>query len=71
VRDVLRRSDELDDFRLSPSGSTPRGRVIGEILPLAAAIVIPPVPVIASVLLLMSAGGRAKGLAFVLGGWCG
>jgi len=45
------------------------GRVIGEILPLAVAIVIAPVPVIASVLLLLSAGGRAKGLAFVLG-WC-
>jgi threonine/homoserine/homoserine lactone efflux protein len=47
------------------------GRVIGEILPLAVAIVIAPVPVIASVLLLMSAGGRAKGLAFVLGWYAG
>jgi threonine/homoserine/homoserine lactone efflux protein len=42
------------------------GRAIGDVLPLAVAIAVFPVPLIAVVLLLGSVGGRAKGLAFVL-----
>jgi threonine/homoserine/homoserine lactone efflux protein len=46
------------------------GRAIGSILPLAAAIAIFPVPIIAVVLVLASDRGRAKGLAFVAA-WAG
>jgi threonine/homoserine/homoserine lactone efflux protein len=42
------------------------GHAIGDVLPLAVAIAIFPVPMIAVVLLLGSERGRAKGLAFVL-----
>lgn len=45
------------------------GRAVGDVLPLAVAVAIFPVPVIAVVLLLGSDGGRAKGVAFVLA-WC-
>jgi uncharacterized membrane protein len=42
------------------------GRAIGDVLPLAVAIAIFPVPIIAVVLLLASDRGRTKGAAFVL-----
>lgn len=42
------------------------GRAIGDVLPLAAAIAIFPIPIIAVVLLLASDRGRTKGAAFVL-----
>jgi threonine/homoserine/homoserine lactone efflux protein len=45
------------------------GRALGDVLPLAVAVAIFPVPVIAVVLVLGSERGTAKGLAFVLG-WC-
>jgi threonine/homoserine/homoserine lactone efflux protein len=45
------------------------GRALGEVLPLAVAIAIFPVPIIAVVLVLGSERGRTKGAAFVLA-WC-
>jgi threonine/homoserine/homoserine lactone efflux protein len=45
------------------------GQALGDVLPLAVAVAIFPVPIIASVLLVGSDRGRAKGLAFVLA-WC-
>jgi threonine/homoserine/homoserine lactone efflux protein len=42
------------------------GRAIGDVLPLAVAVAIFPVPIIAAVLLVGSDRGRAKGAAFVL-----
>ena len=45
------------------------GRALGDILPLAVAVAIFPVPIIAVVLVLGSDRGTAKGLAFVLA-WC-
>jgi threonine/homoserine/homoserine lactone efflux protein len=45
------------------------GQALGDVLPLAVAIAIFPVPIIAVVLLLGSPRGRTKGLAFVLA-WC-
>jgi threonine/homoserine/homoserine lactone efflux protein len=45
------------------------GQALGNVLPLAAAIAIFPVPIIAVVLIIGSDRGRAKGLAFVLA-WC-
>jgi threonine/homoserine/homoserine lactone efflux protein len=45
------------------------GQALGTILPLAVAIAIFPVPIIAVVLLIGSDRGRAKGLAYVLA-WC-
>ena len=45
------------------------GEALGNVLPLAVAIAIFPVPIIAMVLIIGSDRGRAKGLAFVLA-WC-
>ena len=45
------------------------GQALGTVLPLAVAVAIFPVPIIAVVLLVGSEHGRAKGLAFVLA-WC-
>ena len=45
------------------------GQALGNVLPLAVAIAIFPVPIIAVVLIIGSDRGRAKGLAFVLA-WC-
>ena len=45
------------------------GQALGNVLPLAVAIAIFPVPIIAVVLIVGSDRGRAKGLAFVLA-WC-
>ena len=45
------------------------GRALGDVLPLAVAVAIFPVPVIAVVLLLGSDRGRLKGVAFVAA-WC-
>ena len=45
------------------------GPAFGDVLPLAVAIAIFPVPVIAAVILVGSNRGRAKGLVFVLA-WC-
>ena len=45
------------------------GQAIGNVLPLAVAVAIFPVPIIAAVLVLGSDHGTTKGLAFVLG-WC-
>ena len=45
------------------------GLALGNVLPLAVAIAIFPVPIIAVVLIVGSDRGRAKGLAFVLA-WC-
>jgi threonine/homoserine/homoserine lactone efflux protein len=45
------------------------GQALGNVLPLAVAIAIFPVPIIAVVLILGSDRGRLKGLAFVLA-WC-
>jgi threonine/homoserine/homoserine lactone efflux protein len=45
------------------------GRALGDVLPLAVAIAIFPVPIIVVVLLLGSDRGRTKGVAFVLA-WC-
>jgi threonine/homoserine/homoserine lactone efflux protein len=45
------------------------GEALGNVLPLAVAIAIFPVPIIAVVLIIGSDRGRAKGLAFVLA-WC-
>jgi threonine/homoserine/homoserine lactone efflux protein len=42
------------------------GRAIADVLPVAVAIAVFPVPLIAVVLILGSEGGQAKGLAFVL-----
>ena len=47
------------------------GRALVEVLPLAVAIAIFPVPIIAVVLLLAADGGRAKGVAFVLAWFAG
>lgn len=47
------------------------GQAIGTVLPLAVAIAIFPVPVIASVLLLAGRGGRARGVAFVASWYAG
>lgn len=44
------------------------GAVIGEILPLAVGIAISPIPIIAAILMLLSAKARATSLGF-LGGW--
>jgi threonine/homoserine/homoserine lactone efflux protein len=46
------------------------GQALGDVLPLAVAVAIFPVPIIAVVLLLGAERGRAKGLAFGLA-WCG
>jgi Sap, sulfolipid-1-addressing protein len=43
------------------------GQVIGDILPLALAVAICPLPIIAVILMLFSDGARAKSLAFLLG----
>ena len=43
------------------------GNVIGELLPLAVALATGPLPIIALMLILTSAGATAKGLAFVGG----
>ena len=45
------------------------GQAFGNVLPLAVAIAIFPMPIIAVVLIVGSDRGRAKGLAFVLA-WC-
>src|SRR4029453_17553081 len=45
------------------------GHALGNVLPLAVAVAIFPVPMIAVVLMLGSDRGRANGLAFVLA-WC-
>ena len=45
------------------------GQALGDILPLAVAVAIFPVPIIAVVLVLGSDRGTAKGLAFILA-WC-
>lgn len=45
------------------------GQALGNVLPLAIAVAIFPVPVIAAVLIVGSERGRAKGLAFVVT-WC-
>jgi threonine/homoserine/homoserine lactone efflux protein len=45
------------------------GRAVGDVLPLAVAVAVFPVPVIAAVLVLGSDRGKAKGVAFVLA-WC-
>jgi threonine/homoserine/homoserine lactone efflux protein len=45
------------------------GQAVGNVLPLAVAVAVFPVPVIAAVLVLGSERGTAKGLAFV-GAWC-
>jgi threonine/homoserine/homoserine lactone efflux protein len=45
------------------------GQALGDILPLAVAVAIFPVPIIAVVLLLGSEGGATKGATFVLA-WC-
>jgi threonine/homoserine/homoserine lactone efflux protein len=46
------------------------GQAVGTVLPLAVAVAVFPVPVIAAVLVLGSERGTAKGAAFVLA-WCG
>jgi len=46
------------------------GQVIGEILPFAIGIAISPVPIIATILMLLTPNARRNGLAF-LGGWAG
>jgi threonine/homoserine/homoserine lactone efflux protein len=43
------------------------GQALGEVFPLAVAVAIFPVPVIAAVLIVGSEGGRAKGVAYLLG----
>jgi threonine/homoserine/homoserine lactone efflux protein len=43
------------------------GQALADVLPLAAAVAIFPVPIVAVVLLLASDRGRVKGLAFVIG----
>ena len=45
------------------------GQALGNVLPLAVAVAVFPVPIIAAVLVLGSERGTAKGLAFVLA-WC-
>jgi threonine/homoserine/homoserine lactone efflux protein len=45
------------------------GRAIGDVLPLAVAVAVFPVPIIAVVVLLGSDRGRLKGITFV-SGWC-
>jgi threonine/homoserine/homoserine lactone efflux protein len=52
-----------------PEYAARMGRALGDVLPLAVAIAVFPVPIIAVVLLLGSEGGRFKGVAFVLA-WC-
>jgi threonine/homoserine/homoserine lactone efflux protein len=47
------------------------GQALGAVLPLAVAVAIFPVPIIAAVLMVGSDGGRAKGLVFVLAWCCG
>lgn len=47
------------------------GEAIGNVLPIAVAIAIFPIPVIAAVLLVGSVRGRAKGLAFVAAWYAG
>lgn len=44
----------------------PLGAALGNVLPLAVAVAIFPVPIIAAVLIVGSDGGRAKGVGFVL-----
>ena len=43
------------------------GRAIGELLPSAVGVAISPLPIVAMVLMLVSAHGRANGPAFLLG----
>ena len=43
------------------------GRAIGELLPSAVGVGISPLPIVAMVLMLVSAHGRANGPAFLLG----
>lgn len=45
------------------------GQAVGQVLPLAVAVAIFPVPIIAAVLMVGSGGGTTKALAFVLA-WC-
>src|SRR5262245_377381 len=47
------------------------GHALGAVLPLAVAVAVFPVPIIAAVLIVGSGGGRRKGLVFVLGWFCG
>ena len=62
------RSVAVDSRRDSRErGST--GKALGDVFPLAVAVAIFPVPIIAGVLLVGSDGGRAKGLAYVVA-WC-
>jgi threonine/homoserine/homoserine lactone efflux protein len=47
------------------------GHALGAVLPLAVAVAVFPVPMIAAVLIVGSGGGRRKGLVYVLGWCCG
>jgi hypothetical protein len=60
---------EAVDRRASCRFAGSVGEALGNILPLAVAVAVFPVPIIAVVLVLASERGTAKGLAFVLA-WC-
>jgi threonine/homoserine/homoserine lactone efflux protein len=47
------------------------GEAIGQILPTAVGVAVSPLPIVAVVLMLVTARGRANGLAFILGWWIG
>jgi threonine/homoserine/homoserine lactone efflux protein len=47
------------------------GQAIGDFLPSAVGVAISPLPIVAVVLMLVSARGRANGPAFVVGWWVG
>ena len=49
-----------------PSSVGHMSQALGDVLPLAVAVAVFPVPIIAVVLMVGSNRGRAKGLAFVL-----
>src|SRR5215831_645105 len=47
------------------------GAAIGQVLPTAVGVAISPLPIVAVVLMLVSARGRVNGPAFVVGWWIG
>ncbi len=65
-------ADDRLAFASAPAGPWPSlpgvGRVLGELLPLAVAIAISPIPIITVILMLFTPQARTASLAF-LGGW--
>jgi threonine/homoserine/homoserine lactone efflux protein len=47
------------------------GQAIGQLLPTAVGVAVSPLPIVAVVLMLVTAHGRVNGIAFVVGWWLG